>query len=295
MRERTEAVEPTFDGGWVTGARRAAGRRQGRRADRDPRPLHDRRRRRREPLREARGRASRRLPCRSASPPAATTARRTTPGPWFESWLDLWEGDLLLPGYGWLFPVAGGQINLGAGLLNTFKDFKQISAQRLFDAFATMLPAEWEISEETAEGRVLSGPLPMSLNRVPQVVPGMLLIGDAAGAVNPFNGEGIAYAMETAEVAADLVHEALVKDRPGIAMMYPTVLRERYGDYFSIGRGFAKIIGRPAIMGRATRYLLPNPRVMGFAMRVMANLTDGPDGDRQDRLFHLLQRIARAA
>ena len=95
---------------------------------------------------------------------------------------------------------------------------------------------------------MLSGPLPMSLNRVPQVVPGMLLIGDAAGAVNPFNGEGIAYAMETGEVAADLVHEALVKDRPGIAMMYPTVLRERYGDYFTIGRGFAKMIGRPAIM-----------------------------------------------
>ena len=158
-----------------------------------------------------------------------------------------------------------------------------------------MLPAEWGISEETAEGRVLSGPLPMSLNRVPQVVPGMLLIGDAAGAVNPFNGEGIAYAMETGEVAADLVHEALVQDRAGITMMYPTVLRERYGDYFTIGRGFAKIIGRPAIMGRATRYLLPNPRVMGFAMRVMANLTDGPEGDRQDRLFYLMQRLARAS
>ena len=123
----------------------------------------------------------------------------------------------------------------------------------------------------------------------------MLLVGDAAGAVNPFNGEGIAYAMETAEVAADLVHEALVKDRPGIAMMYSTVLRDRYGDYFAIGRGFAKLIGRPAIMGRATKHMLPNPRVMGFAMRVMANLTDGPDGDRQDRLFHLLQRIARAS
>jgi flavin-dependent dehydrogenase len=158
-----------------------------------------------------------------------------------------------------------------------------------------MLPADWEISEETAEGRVLSGPLPMSFDRVPQAVPGMLLVGDAAGAVNPFNGEGIAYAMETAEVAADLVHEALVKDRPGITMMYPTVLRERYEDYFRIGRGFAKIIGRPAIMGRATRYMLPSQRVMNFAMRVMANLSDGPDGDRQDRLFHLMQRIARAA
>jgi flavin-dependent dehydrogenase len=216
------------------------------------------------------------------------------PGPWFESWLDLWEGDLLLPGYGWLFPVAGGRINLGAGLLNTFKDFEQISAQRLFSAFATMMPPDWEIDEAHAEGRVLSGPLPMGLNRVPQAVPGMLLIGDAAGAVNPFNGEGIAYAIETGEMAAELVHEALAKDRPAIAMMYPAEVRERYGRYFKIGRGFARVIGKPAVMGGATKYLLPNEGIMGFAMRVMANLTDGKDGDAQDRLFYLIERLMKA-
>jgi geranylgeranyl reductase family protein len=294
LLERTDAVEPTLDGGWVTGALVRPS------DDRDAEPTEISARF----TIAADGAASRfAKPVgvrRDDSRPLGIAARRYYrvpyhPGPWFESWLDLWEGDLLLPGYGWLFPVAGGRINLGAGLLNTFKDFKQISAQRLFNAFSTMLPGEWGIAEETAEGRVLSGPLPMSLNRVPQVVPGMLLIGDAAGAVNPFNGEGIAYAMETAEVASELVHEALVKDRPGIAMMYPTALRERYGDYFTIGRGFARLVGRPAIMGGATKYVLPNQRVMGFAMRVMANLTDGPGGDRQDRLFHLLTRIARAS
>ena len=284
LLEQTEAVAPIIDSGWVTGAQvRPA-------LDKEAEPTEIRARQ----VVAADGAASRFAKPAGVklddSRPLGIAARRyyrTTyhPGPWFESWLDLWEGDLLLPGYGWLFPVAGGQINLGAGLLNTFKDFKQISAQRLFNAFATMLPSEWKIGEQTAEGRVLSGPLPMSLNRVPQAVPGMLLIGDAAGAVNPFNGEGIAYAIETGETAADLIHEALVKDRPGVAMMYPTVLRERYGDYFRIGRGFAKLIGHPAIMGRATRHLLPNRRVMGFAMRLMANLTDGKDGDRQDRLF----------
>ena len=108
---------------------------------------------------------------RDESRPLGIAARRYYrtdyhPGPWLESWLDLWEGDLLLPGYGWLFPVAGGTINLGAGLLNTFKNFKDVSAQRLFNAFATMLPPSFGVSEETAEGRLLSGPLPMSFNRV---------------------------------------------------------------------------------------------------------------------------------
>lgn len=294
VMERTEAVAPIIDGTWVTGAQiRPAGDRDG-----EPSSIHARF------VIAADGAASRfGQPAgirRDDTRPMGIAARRYYrtdyhPGPWFESWLDLWEGDLLLPGYGWLFPVAGGRINLGAGLLNTFKDFKQISATRLFDAFASMMPQQWGIDESSAEGRTLSGPLPMSFNRSPQAVPGMLLIGDAAGAVNPFNGEGIAYAMETAEIAAELIDEALVKDRPGIAMMYPTVLRQRYGDYFTIGRGFAKIIGRPAIMGKATRYLLPNQRVMGFAMRLMANLTDGKDGDRQDRLFAALERIVRAS
>ncbi|MCD6022848.1 MAG: geranylgeranyl reductase [Actinomycetia bacterium] len=237
---------------------------------------------------------------RDDSRPLGIAARRyyrapNLGGPWFESWLDLWEGDMLLPGYGWLFPMADGRVNLGAGLLSTFRNFKDISATRLFAAFATMLPEDRGISEDSADGRMLSGPLPMSLNRAPQAVPGMLVVGDAAGAVNPMNGEGIAYAIETAEMAAELLHEALVKDHLGLAMVYPQALRERYGRYFRLGRGFAKLVGKPEIMGPATKYLLPNPRVMGFAMRMMANLTDGRHGDRQDKLFYLLERLARAS
>jgi flavin-dependent dehydrogenase len=113
--------------------------------------------------------------------------------------------------------------------------------------------------------------------------------------VNPFNGEGIAYAMETAEMAAELVHEALVKDRPGIVAMYPTLLRQRYGRYFTIGRGFVKLIGKPSAMSWATRHLLPNKRVMTFAMRMLANLSDGRDGDLNDKLLYVLERFARAA
>ena len=264
LLEETEAVEPVVVEGWVQGA--------------DVRPAGE----------------------RDASRPLGIAARRYYrtsyhPGPWFESWLDLWDGDMLLPGYGWLFPVAGGRINLGAGLLNTFRHFEDVSAQQLFRAFERMLPAGWGLGEETADGRLLSGPLPMSFNRAPQAVPGMLVVGDAAGAVNPFNGEGIAYAIETAQIAAELMTEALVKDRPALTMRYPQVLRDTYGRYFFIGRQFAKVIGDPAVMGTATRYMLPNRRVMAFALRVMGNLTDGRDGDAQDRLFYLLQRIARAA
>jgi geranylgeranyl reductase family protein len=292
--EATEAIAPLVEDGWVRGAmiRPTGGK------DEEPTELRARY------VIASDGAASRFAKplgvLRDDSRPLGIAARRYYrvpyhPGPWFESWLDLWDGEMLLPGYGWLFPVAGGRINLGAGLLNTFKHFQDVSAQQLFSAFARMLPTEWGIGEDTAEGRILSGPLPMSLNRVPQAVPGLLLIGDAAGAVNPFNGEGIAYAMETGEIAADLLNEALVLDRPALTMQYPEVLRQRYARYFFIGRQFAKMIGRPAVMGAATKVLLSNERIMGFALRVMGNLTDGPDGDIQDRLFSAMQRVARAS
>jgi len=293
LLERTEAVEPVVRDGWVEGARVRG-------ADdpaADPTELRAR-------FVIAADGASSRFAApvgvrRDDTQPLGIAARRyyraaRDPGPWLESWLDLWEGDLLLPGYGWLFPLPDGTVNLGAGLLNTFTHFQEVSAQRLFDAFATMLPAEWGISEDTAIGRVRSGPLPMGINRIPVAAPGMLLVGDAAGAVNPFNGEGISYAIETAELASELVHESLVRDRPAIAASYPAMLRERYDAYFRIGRGFARAIGKPAIMGRATKHLLPRPRVMAFAMRMLANLSDGRDGDAQDRLFWLTERLAGA-
>ena len=294
LMEQTEAIAPRFVDGYVAGATvRPAG-------ERDAEPAEIRARF----VIAADGAASRfGKPAgvtRDPKKPLGIAARRYYridyhPGPWIESWLDLWDGELLLPGYGWLFPVAGGRINLGAGLLNTFANFKDISAQHLFDAFARMLPPEWGIGEETAEGRVLSGPLPMGLNRTPQAVPGLLLVGDAAGAVNPFNGEGIAYAIETGQIAAELVHEALITDRPAVTMQYPRLLEDTYGAYFMVGRWFASVIGKPAIMGRATNVLLPRRGIMSFALRAMANLSDGRDGDLQDRMLDLALRLAKAA
>ena len=154
--------------------------------------------------------------------------------------------------------------------------------------------SDWGVSEETAEGKLLSGPLPMGMNRQPLAQPGMLVIGDAAGMINPFNGEGISYAMETGKLAAELVYEALVNDRPGLAQVYPTEVRRRYGRYYFVGRNFAKAIGRPPVMRTLTKFGLPREWLMRFAMRVMANLTDGPTGDMQDRLIDALLRLAPA-
>jgi geranylgeranyl reductase family protein len=297
--EKTEAVAPITDGDWVVGA--------------NVREAGDGQRNAEPPLRSVKARfviaadgASSRFAGhvgvrRDPTRPLGIAARRyyrlrRPQQPWLEAWMDLWERDDILPGYGWLFPIGEeGLANVGAGLLNTFKGFKDVSAQHVFDVFVRSLPAEWGANEDTAAGRLLSGPLPMGMNRRPLAVPGMLVVGDAGGAVNPFNGEGISYAMETGKLAAELVYESLVKHRPGLAHVYPTILRERYGRYFYIGRKFVKAIGKPEVMRTLTKYGLPREWLMRFALRFLANLTDGRRGDAQDKLMYALERLAPAS
>jgi geranylgeranyl reductase family protein len=285
--EGTEAVAPLVDRGWVVGARVRGD-------DGEPQTVRSRF------VLAADGASSRFAQKagvrRDASRPLGVAARRyfrspREQGTYLESWFDLWENGVILPGYGWIFPVGDGILNVGAGLLNTSSYFKEISPRRMLDVFLRSLPPEWEISEERAEGPVLSGPLPMGFNRRPLALAGLLLLGDAGGVVNPFTGEGIAYAIESAEVAAELVHEALVSGRPGVAHLYPLEMRRRYGRYFTAGRAFARAIGNPRIMRYSVLHGFPKERLMRFALRLLANLTDGPRGDLDDRVMDWLMRI----
>ena len=211
--------------------------------------------------------------------------------PWFEAWFDVLEKGVILPGYGWIFPVGDGVMNVGAGLLNTTSMFKEMTPRKMLDLFERSLPPEWEITEDNAAGEILSGPLPMGMNRRPLAMPGMLLVGDAGGMINPFTGEGIAYGIETAEIAAELVHGAIASNRPGLAHAYPVELKRRYGRYFTAGRAFAKAIGHPKVMKYSVLHGFPRERLMRFAIRLLANLTDGRDGDLDDRVMDWILRI----
>jgi geranylgeranyl reductase family protein len=198
----------------------------------------------------------------------------------------------VMAGYGWIFPLGDGLVNVGAGLLNTFQRFKEISARRLLDLFLADLPEEWGIEEGNAAGPVLSGPIPMGMNRRPLGVPGLLLVGDAGGLTNPFNGEGIAYAMETGELAAELVADALARNRPAIAHMYPLMVRQRYAKYYFIGNQWVRMIGNPRFMRFAVKHGFPREPMMRFALTFMANLTDGTRGGKKDKLMHAMVSLA---
>ncbi len=217
-----------------------------------------------------------------------------------ESWLELRtvDGDLL-PGYGWVFGVGDGTSNVGLGILNTTKAWQRTDYKDLLSRWTSAMPAEWQFSEEYATGPVRGGALPMGFNRQPHYTPGLMLVGDAAGAVNPFNGEGIAYAMETGRIAAEVAVQALARAegpaRERVLEGYPAAMKARYGGYYTLGRVFVGMIGHPEVMRLATRYGLPRPTLMKFTLKLLANLTDSRGGDALDRVVNGLSRLAPAA
>ncbi len=215
--------------------------------------------------------------------------------PWIESHLDLRdrEGNHM-PGYGWIFPVGDGTVNVGVGLLDTFTGFKAVNTTKLMDAFVHTAPARWGISPETACGPPTGGKLPTGGSVTPKAGPTWIVAGDAAGSINPFNGEGIAYAYETGHLVADAVHEALATG-DGLALArYPDTLDELYGRYFKVARTFVKLIGNPAVMRELTRIGFQSRTLMEWVLRIMANLLRPDEIGPAEAAYKIVEKLAAA-
>jgi geranylgeranyl reductase family protein len=218
---------------------------------------------------------------------------------YLEAWLDLWDGKALLPGYGWIFGMGDGTSNVGLGLLNTSDAFGHIDYRALLRRWLGAMPAEWGFSEENRTEPIRGAALPMGFNRTPHYTKGLMLVGDAGGMVNPFNGEGIAYAMESGEIAARTIVQALARPTTAgterVLLGYPVALKENYGGYYTLGRTFVKMIGNPAFMKFATRHGIKRPAVMRMTMKLLGNLTEPRGGDAVDRVINALSKILPAA
>jgi geranylgeranyl reductase family protein len=215
--------------------------------------------------------------------------------PWIESHLDISDRDgNHLPGYGWIFPVGDGTINVGCGLLSTFRGWKDINTTKLMDAFTHTAPERWGISPETSCGPPTGGRLPTGGSITPHSGPTWLVIGDAAGSVNPFNGEGISMAYETGRFAADAVHLALATG-DGLALhTYEERLEATYGLYFKVARAFVKAIGNPAVMRELVRVGMHNRSLMEWVLRIMANLMRPDELGPAEAAYKLVAQIVKA-
>ncbi len=157
-----------------------------------------------------------------------------------------------------------------------------------------MVRERWEIDPDAPTCKATSGRIPMGGSVGPKAGPTYLIVGDAAGSVNPFNGEGIDYAYETARMAADILHEALVDD-PVALQRYSKLLEAEYGQYFKVARLFARVIGRPTLMRELTRVGMQSRTLMEWVLRIMANLLRPDEVGPAEAAYKAAAAIVRLA
>jgi flavin-dependent dehydrogenase len=173
----------------------------------------------------------------------------------------LWapEGGRAFPGYGWLFPGPDGRANAGLGIGVLSDRRAGAGAVRLLPAFLEHLRREGLVErpgDGSGPGR-LGGWLKMGMVGTTAAAGGVLLVGDAAGLVNPLQGEGIAPAMTSGRLAA----EAVLAGPGSAAGRYCDALDQAHLAYHRVaGAAHAALVGRPAAAGALGR-LLTHPRV----------------------------------
>lgn len=204
-------------------------------------------------------------------------------------------GGELLPGYGWIFPLDDGLVNVGWGLISTSKHFQSTSYRKVLDDWVSAFPEEWEMTPETRVGKVKGAGLPMGHNRHPHIWKGAVLVGDSGGMVNPFNGEGISYAIEAAEMAGRAIDRALRTSDDRALEAYPAELKATWGGYYTLGGIFLKVMANPEIMKLATTYGLPRRQLMDFVFRTMAHLVNHKNRNVTDVVINTLSRVVPAA
>jgi geranylgeranyl reductase family protein len=224
--------------------------------------------------------------------------------PFIEGHLELWDrsdprNPKLLPGYGWAFPLGDGTVNVGLGMLSTTKAFRNTDYRALLRSWLDSTPEGWGYREENAVGRIGGAGLPMGFNRTPHYRDGLLLLGDAGGMVSPFNGEGISSAMESAQLAAEFVVQALARpegpSRERALHGYPLALKELMGGYYRLGNLFAKAIGHPKIMRVATKYGLRVNPLIPLIYKGLSGCYDAKGGDSVDRMISVAARLTPSA
>ncbi len=223
--------------------------------------------------------------------------------PWMESQLELWDGapgsSNLMPGYGWIFSLGDGTANVGLGSVSSTAAATKVDYKDLFRKWMANAPAEWEFTPENQIGEVRGAALPMGFNRGPLYGRGLMLAGDSAGMISPFNGEGIAYGLQAGRFAADAVVQAAARGsaagRERALAAYQTRMKDDLGGYYTLGRVFVKLIEHPQVMHVCTRYGLPRPLLMKFVLKLLSDCYEPRGGDMVDRTISALARLAPAA
>lgn len=139
-----------------------------------------------------------------------------------------------LPGYGWIFPLSAHSANIGAGLIPSRRQKSTINAKTILEQFVAAPFMRQMLAGARQSGPIKGFPLRTDFATAPVTGPRLLLVGEAAGLVNPVTGEGVDYALESGKLAAAQLSDCFTAGDFSAAALagYETALRERFQELF---------------------------------------------------------------
>ena len=197
------------------------------------------------------------------------------------------EHGTAVPGYGWMFPAGDGTVNIGVGALSTMKGFKKLNLNTLLDQYAALVRESWTLGDYVEKPRAWR--LPMSCAR--RHGPGWVAVGDAAGFVNPMNGEGIDYGLESGMLAV----EKFIEDPISAPVVYDREVGERFDAFLRTGRRFSFLIGHPWLLRPGLRIAVGTQSAADITLAVMGNLIDSSTPGAAGRVMRLADTALKVA
>lgn len=185
----------------------------------------------------------------------------------------------LVPGYAWVFPMGGGEYNVGVSAFLRDGYGGCVNLRRAFDEFTSGHPAAHRMMEGATDVTPLEGGvLRCAMEGARPAGDGnVIAIGEAIGTTLPYTGEGIAKAMETGELAAEVVGDALGSGDLSLLGRYAeridAELRPRYSGYLRMERW----ISRPWLNDFLTRATAHNREGRAAAAGVLSEVDDPAD------------------
>jgi flavin-dependent dehydrogenase len=190
---------------------------------------------------------------------------------------------ILRDGYIGIAPVAGGRVNVGIVLGRSWRPVLAADGARAVAGriVAGVPPTDedrgaWRDGEPTD---AIAGAWPLGHRVTHRAGPDWLLVGDAAGFLDPFTGEGIHRALVSAELAAAaiLAHR---RGRAGAFGAYERAMQRRFMTKDAVSWLVQAFLGRPALFDYAARRIAARPPVRATMGLVMGDLV--PAGDALD-------------
>lgn len=173
-----------------------------------------------------------------------------------------------------VIPLGDDEVSIDLVVPSTSRQSASLNPAGLFEHVVQQLAPRWGLDLSAPRPRLRTERVPVGLSIRPHAGPTFLVIGTAVGAVNPFNGDGVAFGLETARSAAEVLHQALVGRDPTVLGTYSPSLEQHWGGFFKLGRFSLRVLGRPSAVGALTRLAGRTPGTTARATRFMTGLSD---------------------